>query len=207
VKRSSSGEARPTRRSQSIPAPSASEVGDGGAAPEVPYEVDPAARAVDEDEAGAGPGRLAGEGGHGPVGEVAAAVRVEATEHRQGAVEGDRDRLSPVAVGEFLETHVCRNIGRSVGSLQRTSRPERGRGKAPVDKVVIAAPAAALALVGTGVAVVVAGGDAAAVGAAVTGLRAAGAEAAGWVGDPSDEEVREMAAELFPGAEVIIGPG
>ena len=73
-----------------------------------------------------------------------------------------------------------------------------------MDKVVIAAPPAALALVGTGVAVLVAGGDAAAVGDAVAALRAAGAEAAGWVGDPSDEAVREMAAELFPGAEVDV---
>ena len=36
--------------------------------------------------------------------------------------------------------------------------------------------------------------------------RAAGADAAGWIGDPSAAAVREMAAELFPGAE-IVGPG
>ena len=51
----------------------------------------------------------------------------------------------------------------------------------------------------------VAGEDAAAVGSAVSALRAQGAEAAGWVGDPSDEAAREMAAELFPGASVIAG--
>jgi hypothetical protein len=74
-----------------------------------------------------------------------------------------------------------------------------------MDKVVITDPESALSLVGTGVAVLVAGTDADAVGSAVAALRAAGAEAAGWVGDPSDEAVREMAAELFPGAEVT-GP-
>jgi ABC-type sugar transport system substrate-binding protein len=51
-------------------------------------------------------------------------------------------------------------------------------------------------------AVVVAGADAAAVGEAVTALRAAGMPSAGWVGDPTDPAVREMAAELFPGAEI-----
>jgi hypothetical protein len=57
-------------------------------------------------------------------------------------------------------------------------------------------------------AVLVAGADAAAVGDAVAGLRAAGLPAAGWVGDPSDPAVREMAAELFPGLEVVAGdPG
>jgi hypothetical protein len=75
-----------------------------------------------------------------------------------------------------------------------------------VDKVVITDPQSAERLVGTGVAVLVAGGDAGAVGLAVAALRAAGAEAAGWVGDPSDEAVREMAAELFPGREVV-APG
>ena len=52
-------------------------------------------------------------------------------------------------------------------------------------------------------AVLVAGQDAAAVGEAVAALRAAGMDAAGWVGDPSDPAVREMAAELFPGCEVV----
>ena len=72
-----------------------------------------------------------------------------------------------------------------------------------MDKVVVTDPAAALALVGTGVAVLVAAEDAAAVGSAVAALRAAGADAAGWVGDPSAVAVREMAAELFPGREVV----
>jgi hypothetical protein len=76
-----------------------------------------------------------------------------------------------------------------------------------VEKVVIVAPAAAPALVGTGVAVLVAGEDAASVGSAVAALRAVGTEAAGWVGDPSDEAVREMAAELFPGAELVADAG
>jgi hypothetical protein len=76
-----------------------------------------------------------------------------------------------------------------------------------MDKVVITDPESALSLVGTGVAVLVAGLDAAAVGSAVASLRAAGAEAAGWVGDPSDEAVREMAAELFPGREIVRSPG
>jgi len=57
-------------------------------------------------------------------------------------------------------------------------------------------------------AVLVAGPDAADVGDAVAGLRAAGLSSAGWVGDPSDPAVREMAAELFPGCEVVVaGPG
>ena len=75
-----------------------------------------------------------------------------------------------------------------------------------MDKVVITDPAAALTLLGTGVAVLVAGEDAAAVGSAVAAVRAAGAEAAGWVGDPSAEAVREMAAELFPGHLIVEGP-
>ena len=78
-------------------------------------------------------------------------------------------------------------------------------------KVVIAGPSGARALVGSGVgssvAVLVAGEDAAAVGDAVAALRAAGLEAAGWVGDPSAAEVREMALELFPGAEVVPDAG
>lgn len=76
-----------------------------------------------------------------------------------------------------------------------------------MDKVVITDPAGAATLIGTGVAVLVAGVDAAAVGTAVAALRAAGADAAGWVGDPSDEAVREMAAELFPGAEIVSAAG
>ena len=60
---------------------------------------------------------------------------------------------------------------------------------------------------GPGSAVLVAGPDAGAVGEAVAGLRAVGIAAAGWVGDPSDPAVREMAAELFPGCELVAGPG
>jgi hypothetical protein len=56
-------------------------------------------------------------------------------------------------------------------------------------------------------AVLVAGSDASAVGDAVAGLRAAGVPSAGWVGDPSDAAVREMAAELFPGCELVLAPG
>ena len=82
--------------------------------------------------------------------------------------------------------------------------PGKGQRIDPVDKVVITDPESALSLVGPGVAVLVAGVDAAAVGQAVAALRASGAEAAGWVGDPSDEAVREMAAELFPGREVVV---
>jgi len=76
-----------------------------------------------------------------------------------------------------------------------------------VDKVVITDPVGAPALVANGVAVVVAGPDAALVGTAVAALRAAGAEAAGWVGDPSDDAVLAMAAELFPGAEIVVAAG
>jgi hypothetical protein len=60
------------------------------------------------------------------------------------------------------------------------------------------------AVAGVPSAVLVAGSDAAAVGDAVAGLRAAGLAAAGWVGDPSDPAVREMAAELFPGYEIAV---
>jgi hypothetical protein len=69
------------------------------------------------------------------------------------------------------------------------------------DKVLITGPGAALDMLGAAGA-----GTGGAVGEAVAALRAAGAEAAGWVGDPSDEAAREMARELFPGAE-ITGPG
>jgi hypothetical protein len=81
--------------------------------------------------------------------------------------------------------------------------PGKGQRNDLVGKVVITDPESALTLVGTGGAVLVAGVDAAAVGSAVAALRTAGADAAGWVGDPSDEAVREMAAELFPGAEIV----
>lgn len=71
------------------------------------------------------------------------------------------------------------------------------------DKVVITDPVTAHGLVGTGIPAVVAGPEAGAVGEAVAALRAAGSDAAGWVGDPSDPAVREMAAELFPGAQIV----
>jgi len=83
--------------------------------------------------------------------------------------------------------------------------PGKGQRNEPGETVVITTVDGAPALVGTGAAVLVAGPDAAAVGSAVAALRAAGAEAAGWVGDPSDLAVREMAAELFPGREVVVG--
>lgn len=85
----------------------------------------------------------------------------------------------------------------------------------PVTKVtILALPTAANAVEnlragrgegrsGPGSAVLVAGPDAGAVGEAVAGLRAVGIAAAGWVGDSSDPAVREMAAELFPGCEVV----
>src|SRR5581483_11627681 len=79
--------------------------------------------------------------------------------------------------------------------------PAKGQKEGGGETVVIAGPMQAPALAGTGVAVLVAGPDAAAVGAAVAAL-----PAAGWVGDPSDEAAREMAAELFPGAAVALGP-
>ncbi|HEY3239189.1 MAG TPA: hypothetical protein VGL92_06485 [Acidimicrobiia bacterium] len=54
-------------------------------------------------------------------------------------------------------------------------------------------------------AAVVAGPDAAAVGAAVGRLRAGGVRACGFVGPPDDDAVLQMAAELFPGCEVVFG--
>jgi hypothetical protein len=72
------------------------------------------------------------------------------------------------------------------------------------DKIVITDPGGALRLVGSGAAVLVAGLDAAAVGEAVAALRSAGSDASGWVGELCDPAAREMAAELFPGAEVVV---
>jgi len=82
--------------------------------------------------------------------------------------------------------------------------PLKGQDRAGAGRVVITAPPGAAALAGGGAAVLVAGEDAAAVGEAVAALRAVGTDAAGWVGDPSDEAVREMALELFPGCEVVV---
>src|SRR4051812_5238388 len=94
---------------------------------------------------------------------------------------------------------------RQIPRLPATHKaPGKGQREAVVDRVVITDPASARPLVGTGVAVVVAALDAGAVGSAVVALRAGGVEAAGWVGDPSDEGVMEMALELFPGAEVVV---
>ena len=88
----------------------------------------------------------------------------------------------------------------------------------PVTKVtILSVPTAANAVgdlragrgdgrIGPDSAFVVAGPDAAAVGELVGALRAAGVPAAAWVGDPSDPAVLEMAAELFPGAEVAVSP-
>jgi hypothetical protein len=72
-------------------------------------------------------------------------------------------------------------------------------------KVVVIPAVAAEAPVGA-LAVVVAGADAAAVGAAVARLGAGGARVCGYVGDAGDGAVAEMAAELFPGAEVVVAP-
>lgn len=55
--------------------------------------------------------------------------------------------------------------------------------------------------------VLVAGADAAVVGAAVDRLRAGGVRACGFVGSPDDPAAVEMAAELFPGAEVVVAGG
>ncbi len=73
-------------------------------------------------------------------------------------------------------------------------------------KLVVVGPGEAtsgpgLSLGSEGAAVLVAGEDAGAVGAAVTALRAAGIRAAGFVGPASDPAVSEMAAELFPGLD------
>lgn len=79
-------------------------------------------------------------------------------------------------------------------------------------KVVIVGPGAGGAggagvdaLVGA-LAAVVAGTDAAAVGVAVDRLEESGVRACGFVGPSDDEAILLMAAELFPGAEVVVGP-
>lgn len=74
-------------------------------------------------------------------------------------------------------------------------------------KVVIVGPGAGVsgAEVLTGaLAAVVAGADAAAVGVAVGRLQASGVRVCGFVGTPDDEAVLQMAAELFPGAEIVV---
>lgn len=70
---------------------------------------------------------------------------------------------------------------------------------------VVVVPLRVISAGGAGAAaVVVAGEDAAAVGEAVGRLRADGVRAAGFVGAPDDPAAAELAAELFPGAEVVI---
>lgn len=63
----------------------------------------------------------------------------------------------------------------------------------------------AVRLAADGAAVLVVGNDASAVGALVASLRAAGARTSGFVGASGVEspEVSEMAAEVFPGCEVV----
>jgi hypothetical protein len=78
-------------------------------------------------------------------------------------------------------------------------------------KLVVLSPAEATtgrgaSLGGEGAAVLVAGDDAEAVGAAVARLREAGVRAAGFVGSAADSAVSEMAAELFPGLERLPCP-
>jgi ABC-type sugar transport system substrate-binding protein len=68
-----------------------------------------------------------------------------------------------------------------------------------------AGSASGAALGAEGAAVLVVGEDAGAVGAAVAALRAAGVRAAGFIGSASASSaaVAEMAAELFPGLELL----
>jgi hypothetical protein len=79
----------------------------------------------------------------------------------------------------------------------------------PGGKLVLMSPEAAASAPaapdGDGAAVLVAGEDAGAVGAAVARLRAAGILAAGFVGPASSPLVAEMAAELFPGLDLCPG--
>jgi hypothetical protein len=79
----------------------------------------------------------------------------------------------------------------------------RGDGKV----VIVDTGTAAGGAVAGAMAVVVADPDAAAVGATVARLRAGGFRACGFVGSAGDEAVVQMAAELYPGAEVVVaGP-
>ena len=72
-------------------------------------------------------------------------------------------------------------------------------------KIVVVGTGAVDAVPGA-LAVVVAGADAGAVGAAVARLSGGGVRACGYVGDAADEALGEMVVELFPGAEVVVGP-
>ncbi len=77
-------------------------------------------------------------------------------------------------------------------------------------KVVIVGPGAGVSgadVLAGALAAVVAGADAAAVGVAVDRLLESGVRACGFVGAMDGEAVVQMAAELFPGAEVVMaGP-
>ena len=73
-------------------------------------------------------------------------------------------------------------------------------------KVVIVGPGADLDALTGALAAVVAGPDAAAVGAALGRWRARGTRACGFVGPPDGEAVLQMTAELFPGSEVVLAP-
>ena len=73
-------------------------------------------------------------------------------------------------------------------------------------KVVVVAPGADVDGLAGALAAVVAGRDAAAVGTAVRRLRALGVRTCGFVGPADDDAVFQMAAELFPGSEVVAGP-
>ncbi len=73
-------------------------------------------------------------------------------------------------------------------------------------KVVIVGPGADVDGLAGALAAVVAGPDAASVGMVVGRLRARGMRACGFVGPADDDAVFQMAAELFPGSEVVPGP-
>lgn len=93
-------------------------------------------------------------------------------------------------------------IGSSFGAIHRSKGWETDNWAEPGPVVIVGvaeAEAAALFVGSRDGAVIVAGTDAAGVGTVVVRLRAAGIDAAGYVGDESHAEVLEMAAELFPG--------
>jgi hypothetical protein len=71
-------------------------------------------------------------------------------------------------------------------------------------KVLVVGPGADIDALTGALAAVVAGPDAAAVGEAVGRWQARGLRACGFVG-PHDAAL-QMAAELFPGSEVVLGP-
>lgn len=73
-------------------------------------------------------------------------------------------------------------------------------------KVVIVGPGADLDVLAGARAAVVADPDAAAVGAAVGRWRVRGVWACGFVGSSDDDAVLQMAAELFPDSDVVLGP-